>query len=668
MMDACQVNLGAVSAAGKTTVSTADTATSKGKASTAETSTSNGTALAGLEKLLSQLLGPIIRWHSRLRQRRSHLNLSQTRHAQLRKMLTMETCKCSLNSSSTAINRLYIPMSLMSKPRTGIPSRPAHGQAHLQGANQGPHFQQHLQQSQPSGQAQGSFPQQQPQQQSGQTQGPYPPQQPLQQNQQPQQPSGQAQGSFPQQQPQQQSGQTQGPYPPQQPLQQNQQPQQGGQGPFPQSQQTQHQQGNNFQQQFPQQSANFQQFPQNFQGLGQQSTHNNYNMQQGSVPVQMQQQQMQPLAQLVAAQMGTLLSIFCEQELSGLAGQLSNAARFSATADAVKSAMAAITVVTRSARANSAGVLPTATLSEIKPQMLEKSPTFCIWARQMKIAADWDLPRLEHGKGSYYPPLRFPWMGRDHSPSKIPDQGGVPQEDAAGLRRPPQDNGFDVARRPAPSDNMDMLRRPPQDNGFDVARRPAPSDNMCMLRRSPFPQDNRFDVVRQPAPNDNMDMLRRPDSFTGGETQKEPAASYLPTDTVGDGGGTSGGPADVDVEVRGSGQLPDAWRSWEEVTFPPRVRAPLVSAGFKAPTSIQQHSWPILSGGRDLIGIAKTGSGKTLAFLSPIFAQLLESRADLRGPPAALILAPTRSLAQQLAVHLEMSSNASPARRTCCSD
>lgn len=35
-------------------------------------------------------------------------------------------------------------------------------------------------------------------------------------------------------------------------------------------------------------------------------------------------------------------------------------------------------------------------------------------------------------------------------------------------------------------------------------------------------------------------------------------------------------------QVRGSGQLPEAWRSWEEVTFPPRVRAPLVSAGFKA--------------------------------------------------------------------------------------
>ncbi|CAE7225891.1 unnamed protein product [Symbiodinium sp. CCMP2456] len=106
--------------------------------------------------------------------------------------------------------------------------------------------------------------------------------------------------------------------------------------------------------------------------------------------------------------------------------------------------------------------------------------------------------------------------------------------------------------------------------------------------------------------------------------------------------------ADVQVEVRGSGHLPSAWHTWEEVTFPPRVRAPLVSAGFPAPTAIQQHSWPILTAGRDLIGVAKTGSGKTLAFLLPIFARLLESKVDLRGPPAALVLAPTRELACQI--------------------
>ncbi|CAE7203667.1 RH40 [Symbiodinium natans] len=122
---------------------------------------------------------------------------------------------------------------------------------------------------------------------------------------------------------------------------------------------------------------------------------------------------------------------------------------------------------------------------------------------------------------------------------------------------------------------------------------------------------------------------------------------------------------DVQVEVRGSGHLPSAWRTWEEVTFPPRVRAPLVSAGFPAPTAIQQHSWPILTAGRDLIGVAKTGSGKTLAFLLPIFARLLESKADLRGPPAALVLAPTRELACQIEVEAKRFGATAGMRAAC---
>ncbi|CAL1128535.1 unnamed protein product [Cladocopium goreaui] len=179
---------------------------------------------------------------------------------------------------------------------------------------------------------------------------------------------------------------------------------------------------------------------------------------------------------------------------------------------------------------------------------------------------------------------------------------------------------------------------------------------MDMLRRSPLPQDNGFDAARRPTPNDSMDMLR-PSGFDAGRgqhstgyNQMPPANSSLDSDRVRTDSAAvnAGAMPEVDVEVRGTGPLPEAWRSWQQVTFPPRVRAPLVSAGFPAPTPIQQHSWPILSGGRDLIGIAKTGSGKTLAFLMPIFAQLLESRADLRGPPAALVLAPTRELAVQI--------------------
>jgi len=131
------------------------------------------------------------------------------------------------------------------------------------------------------------------------------------------------------------------------------------------------------------------------------------------------------------------------------------------------------------------------------------------------------------------------------------------------------------------------------------------------------------------------------------------------------GAGAAGGAASGDVEIRGSGELPGPWNSWEVVDFPPRVRAPLVSAGFPAPTTIQQHAWPILSRGRDLIGIAKTGSGKTLAFLLPAFARLAESRHDPRGPPAVLVLAPTRELACQIENEAKQFGAAAGMRAAC---
>ena len=77
--------------------------------------------------------------------------------------------------------------------------------------------------------------------------------------------------------------------------------------------------------------------------------------------------------------------------------------------------------------------------------------------------------------------------------------------------------------------------------------------------------------------------------------------------------------------------------------------APLASAlaSFVAPSPIQAQCWPLLLSGRDLVGIAATGSGKTLAFGLPAFAHV---RAQPRGRgPAALVLAPTRELAAQIA-------------------
>lgn len=69
----------------------------------------------------------------------------------------------------------------------------------------------------------------------------------------------------------------------------------------------------------------------------------------------------------------------------------------------------------------------------------------------------------------------------------------------------------------------------------------------------------------------------------------------------------------------------------------------LAYAGYKVPSPIQDQAIPVGLMGRDVIGIAGTGTGKTAAFALPLLQRLLN---DKHG--TALILAPTRELAQQI--------------------
>ena len=71
--------------------------------------------------------------------------------------------------------------------------------------------------------------------------------------------------------------------------------------------------------------------------------------------------------------------------------------------------------------------------------------------------------------------------------------------------------------------------------------------------------------------------------------------------------------------------------------------------GFEQPTPIQRLAIPPLLEGRDVMATAVTGSGKTAAFLLPILHRLIEKP---RGTTRALVLAPTRELAAQIAEHL----------------
>jgi ATP-dependent RNA helicase RhlE len=85
----------------------------------------------------------------------------------------------------------------------------------------------------------------------------------------------------------------------------------------------------------------------------------------------------------------------------------------------------------------------------------------------------------------------------------------------------------------------------------------------------------------------------------------------------------------------------------------PLLRA-LVARKYTTPTPIQARSIPHLLQGRDLLGIAQTGTGKTAAFALPMLQLLTKSNhRPMSRMPRALVLAPTRELATQIADSFE---------------
>ncbi|WP_106477375.1 DEAD/DEAH box helicase [Phytohalomonas tamaricis] len=87
--------------------------------------------------------------------------------------------------------------------------------------------------------------------------------------------------------------------------------------------------------------------------------------------------------------------------------------------------------------------------------------------------------------------------------------------------------------------------------------------------------------------------------------------------------------------------------SFGDLALLPAVLSSLDSLGYETPSPIQVQTIPSLLEGRDLIGQAQTGTGKTAAFALPLLSRLDLSRRE----PQVLVLAPTRELAQQVAVN-----------------
>jgi ATP-dependent RNA helicase RhlE len=82
--------------------------------------------------------------------------------------------------------------------------------------------------------------------------------------------------------------------------------------------------------------------------------------------------------------------------------------------------------------------------------------------------------------------------------------------------------------------------------------------------------------------------------------------------------------------------------AFEDFEVNPLIKANLTAKGFVMPTPIQDKTIPLALDGRDIIGIADTGTGKTAAFGIPILHKMMLTTAK------ALVIAPTRELAQQI--------------------
>lgn len=90
--------------------------------------------------------------------------------------------------------------------------------------------------------------------------------------------------------------------------------------------------------------------------------------------------------------------------------------------------------------------------------------------------------------------------------------------------------------------------------------------------------------------------------------------------------------------------------NFKTFSFNPQINAGISQVGYDSPTQIQFEAIPPILAGSDVLGLAQTGTGKTAAFVLPMLERLMKGQ---RGKLRALILAPTRELAEQTHVAIK---------------
>ncbi len=97
-----------------------------------------------------------------------------------------------------------------------------------------------------------------------------------------------------------------------------------------------------------------------------------------------------------------------------------------------------------------------------------------------------------------------------------------------------------------------------------------------------------------------------------------------------------------------------ATSSFSELKLPEEIQQALIDLKYSEQTLTQQESLPALLSGQDVAVKAKTGSGKTLAFGITLFNSMIEAHRNGHTGLYAMVLCPTRELAQQVAEQLRL--------------
>jgi ATP-dependent RNA helicase RhlE len=104
--------------------------------------------------------------------------------------------------------------------------------------------------------------------------------------------------------------------------------------------------------------------------------------------------------------------------------------------------------------------------------------------------------------------------------------------------------------------------------------------------------------------------------------------------------------------------VPDAPPArFDTLPLDPKLLRAVADQGYATMTPIQAKAIPVVLAGRDIMGAAQTGTGKTAAFSLPLLQRMLRhenaSMSPARHPVRALVLAPTRELADQVAANIK---------------